>query len=109
MHVDNVGDTPQTTGRFSGEFADYMPTFSPCGLRSGYAYCRGNGPAQGEQEFWIPAEGARDYYARQCALGARATYRSVPGEHLLADALGYPEAAAWLGQRLQGIPAPGGC
>ncbi|MBY8860682.1 lipase family protein [Nocardia sp. CA2R105] len=64
---------------------------------------------QGEQEFWIPAEGARDYYAQQCALGARAVYRSVLGEHLIADALGYPEAAAWVDQRLQGIPAPDGC
>ncbi|MQY17470.1 lipase family protein [Nocardia macrotermitis] len=64
---------------------------------------------QGQQEFWIPAQGAHDYYLQQCALGARAQYRSVLGEHLIADALGYPEAAAWLDQRLQGIPAPDEC
>ncbi|WP_067664485.1 lipase family protein [Nocardia miyunensis] len=64
---------------------------------------------QGAQEFWIPARGARDYYAQQCALGARAVYRNVLGEHLIADALGYPEAAAWVDQRLQGIPAPDEC
>lgn len=63
----------------------------------------------GQQEFWIPAAGARDYYAQQCALGVRAVYRSVAGEHFLAEMLGYPEAAAWVDQRLQGIPAPDEC
>jgi len=63
----------------------------------------------GDQEFWIPAWGARNYFAQQCALGATAVYRDVLGEHLIAAVLGYPEAVAWVDQRLQGIPARNEC
>lgn len=59
----------------------------------------------GEQEFWIPAEGARNFYREQCGLGVPAVYRSVLGEHIIGAALGYPEAIGWLDQRLQGAPA----
>lgn len=63
----------------------------------------------GEQEFWIPAAGARELYQQQCAMGAVAAYRSVFGEHFIAGLTGYPEALAWLDQRLQGVPAPNEC
>ncbi|WP_254206587.1 lipase family protein [Nocardia alni] len=63
----------------------------------------------GAQDFWIPAQGPREYYARQCALGARAVYRDVVGEHIIGMAAGYPGAAIWVDQRLQGIPAPNEC
>lgn len=63
----------------------------------------------GEQEFWIPAAGARELYQQQCAMGAVAVYRSVFGEHLTAALTGYPGALAWLDQRLQGVPAPNEC
>lgn len=63
----------------------------------------------GEQEFWIPAEGARNLYREQCALGVTAVYRSVPGEHIIAAGLGYPDAAFWLDERLRGIPAENEC
>ncbi|KAA8889315.1 lipase [Nocardia colli] len=63
----------------------------------------------GEQEFWIPAEGARNLYLEQCRLGVPSVYRSVLGEHVIAAALGYPEAMLWLDQRLQGVPAPNEC
>ncbi|MFI7000878.1 lipase family protein [Nocardia sp. NPDC050175] len=63
----------------------------------------------GEQEFWIPAEGAHNLYLEQCRLGVPAVYRSVLGEHLIAGGLGYPEAMLWLDQRLQGVPAPNEC
>lgn len=63
----------------------------------------------GEQEFWIPAEGARNLYREQCSLGVTAVYRSVLGEHIIAAALGYPEAVAWLDERLRGIPAANEC
>ncbi|MFD0360837.1 lipase family protein [Nocardia sp. GCM10030253] len=63
----------------------------------------------GEQEFWIPAEGARNLYREQCELGVPAVYRSVLGEHVIAGGLGYPEAMGWLDQRLQGVPAPDEC
>lgn len=63
----------------------------------------------GEQEFWIPAEGARNLYLEQCALGVTAVYRSVFGEHLIAAGLGYPEAMVWLDERLRGIPAQSEC
>ncbi|MFB7723399.1 MULTISPECIES: lipase family protein [unclassified Nocardia] len=63
----------------------------------------------GEQEFWVPAEGAKNLYAEQCALGATAIYRSVIGEHIIAAFTGYPESLAWLGARLGGEPAPNEC
>ncbi|MEV0248336.1 lipase family protein [Nocardia sp. NPDC050712] len=63
----------------------------------------------GEQEFWIPAEGARNLYHEQCALGANAVYRSVFGEHIVGAVLGYPEAVAWLDERLRGVPASTEC
>ncbi|MGI5218815.1 lipase family protein [Nocardia sp. CA-290969] len=63
----------------------------------------------GEQEFWIPAEGARNLYLEQCALGVTAVYRSVPGEHVIAAGLGYPEAVLWLDERLRGVPAQSEC
>ncbi|MEU6563093.1 lipase family protein [Nocardia nova] len=63
----------------------------------------------GEQEFWIPAAGARELYRDQCSMGVAAVYRSVPGEHFIAAGLGYPEAMNWVDQRLQGVPAPDEC
>ncbi|MFD3507983.1 lipase family protein [Nocardia sp. NPDC058666] len=63
----------------------------------------------GDQEWWIPAEGARNLYAQQCELGANAVYRGVLGEHLIGAATGYPEAMLWLDQRLLGVPAHSEC
>ncbi|WP_240772165.1 lipase family protein [Nocardia sp. CS682] len=63
----------------------------------------------GEQEFWIPAEGARNLYLEQCRLGVPSVYRSVLGEHIIAGGLGYPEAMLWLDDRLRGVPAPNEC
>ncbi|WP_063057553.1 lipase family protein [Nocardia sienata] len=63
----------------------------------------------GEQEFWIPAEGARNLYQEQCSLGVTAVYRSVLGEHIIAAGLGYPDAMIWLDERLRGIPAHSEC
>lgn len=63
----------------------------------------------GEQEFWIPAEGAKNLYAEQCALGATASYRSVIGEHIVAAFSGYPESIQWLDERLLGVPASNEC
>lgn len=63
----------------------------------------------GDQEFWVPAVGAENLYNEQCALGVRAVYRHVLGEHFIAAFTGYPESLAWLDQRLQGIPAPDEC
>ena len=63
----------------------------------------------GTQEIWIPVTGARKLYDQQCALGANATYREVPGEHLSAAVIAYPEAMEWLDARLRGVPAPNEC
>lgn len=64
---------------------------------------------QGAQEFWIPAAGARNLFAEQCALGANASYHEVPGEHLIGQLTGYPGALNWLDARLRGIPARSSC
>lgn len=63
----------------------------------------------GAQEFWIPAEGARNLYLEQCALGVDAVYREPFGEHVIAAVTGYPEAIDWLDRRLRGEPAPSEC
>ncbi|MBL1074127.1 lipase [Nocardia sp. 2] len=63
----------------------------------------------GEQEFWVPPEGAKNLYAEQCALGANAVYRSVLGEHIIAAFIGYPESLLWLDARLRGEPAASEC
>ncbi|MFZ2512447.1 MAG: lipase family protein [Gordonia sp. (in: high G+C Gram-positive bacteria)] len=63
----------------------------------------------GAQELWIPAQGARNLFAEQCRLGANVTYREVPGEHLSAAIVAYPEAMQWLADRLDGKPAENEC
>ncbi len=63
----------------------------------------------GAHELWVPVQGARDLYAQQCRLGANAVYREVPGEHLSAALIGYPEAMRWLDARLRGVPARSEC
>ncbi|WP_431309088.1 lipase family protein [Gordonia prachuapensis] len=63
----------------------------------------------GTHEWWIPADGARRLFWTQCALGARAVYREVFGEHVSAAVLGYPEALDWLDDRLGGAPARTAC
>ncbi|MGV9709222.1 lipase family protein [Gordonia sp. NPDC003424] len=63
----------------------------------------------GAQEWWIPASQAQALFRDQCRLGANVTFREYPGEHMLVVFTGFPDAAAWLDQRLQGIPAPNGC
>ncbi|WP_068064219.1 lipase family protein [Nocardia xishanensis] len=63
----------------------------------------------GDQEFWIPAEGARNLYREQCELGASAVYRGVFGEHLIGAVTGYPEAMLWLDELLRGTPARNEC
>lgn len=63
----------------------------------------------GAQEFWVPSQGAREFYDDQCRLGVAAVYRAVPGEHAIAALTGYPGAMTWLDQRLQGQPAPNEC
>ncbi|TQM33313.1 lipase family protein [Nocardia bhagyanarayanae] len=63
----------------------------------------------GDQEFWIPAEGARNLYREQCELGVSAVYRGVLGEHLIGAVTGYPEAMLWLDERLRGVPAVSEC
>ncbi|GAB88954.1 putative lipase [Gordonia rhizosphera NBRC 16068] len=64
---------------------------------------------QGTYEWWIPAQGARNLFAEQCRLGARAIYREVFGEHVSTALLGFDDALDWLTRRLQGVPAPNGC
>ncbi|WP_369637384.1 lipase family protein [Nocardia sp. JMUB6875] len=56
----------------------------------------------GAQEWWVPADGARELYRQQCALGADATYHDVPGEHVIAQYTGWPDRLKWLDERLSG-------
>ncbi|MFI6871724.1 lipase family protein [Nocardia sp. NPDC050406] len=63
----------------------------------------------GQQEFWVPLEGARNLADEQCALGTDVVYRSVFGEHVVAAVTGYPEAILWLDARLRGEPAVSEC
>jgi len=49
---------------------------------------------------WIPAAGTRALYADQRDRGVNAQYVSVPGEHVMGAATGYPPAADWVISRL---------
>ncbi|WP_084161154.1 lipase family protein [Nocardia sp. BMG51109] len=63
----------------------------------------------GEQEFWIPAAGARALFEQQCRLGATASYIGVFGEHVIGMATSFEPAMTWLDDRLHGVSAPNGC
>ncbi|WAC53855.1 lipase family protein [Gordonia sp. SL306] len=56
----------------------------------------------GAQEWWIPASQARALFAEQCRLGANASYREYPGEHMTTVFVGFRDAMNWLDDRLSG-------
>lgn len=63
----------------------------------------------GTYEWWIPASQARALFAEQCALGASASYREYPAEHMTGIFAGLPDTLTWLDDRLRGIPARSEC
>ncbi|MGC4962941.1 lipase family protein [Gordonia sp. DT101] len=63
----------------------------------------------GAEEWWIPARQARALFDEQCRLGTDATYREYPGEHMTTVFVAFPDAMAWLEDRLAGHPAKSGC
>ncbi len=63
----------------------------------------------GDNDFWIPIEGPRRMYSRQCALGVPAEFRTVPGDHVSAMINGANGATDWIDARLRGEPAPNEC
>ena len=63
----------------------------------------------GAQEWWIPASQARALFAEQCRLGADATYREYPGEHMTTVFVAFRDAMSWLDARLGGVPAQSTC
>jgi hypothetical protein len=63
----------------------------------------------GDNDFWIPIEGPRQLYRRQCSLGVTAEFRTVPGDHVSAMLAGANGAADWIDARLDGQPAPNEC
>ncbi|SNS40282.1 lipase family protein [Rhodococcoides kyotonense] len=64
---------------------------------------------QGQQEFWIPREGAETLYDEWCAHGANVRLEEYVGEHLVVALSGLPGSHAWIDDRLAGKPAPEGC
>ena len=54
----------------------------------------------GEQEFWIQAQAARNFVRDQRALGVSVTYVPVAGEHITGELLGFGPATAWLERQL---------
>lgn len=64
---------------------------------------------QGQQEFWIPRQGAETLYDEWCAQGANVRLEEYLGEHLIVAFSGIPGAYAWIDDRLAGIPVPSGC
>ena len=63
----------------------------------------------GTYEWWIPASQARALFAEQCALGASASYREYPAEHMTGIFAGLPDTLTWLDDRLRGKPARSEC
>ncbi|RMI32390.1 lipase [Nocardia stercoris] len=103
LPMDVAADFPDP---LHSELADSMYTLSRMeGMKSPvplYIY-------HGDQEFWVPVEGAKAYFRQQCDLGVPTVYRGVPGEHELANYTGYPGMVTWIDQRLQGLPASDEC
>ncbi|RRQ28226.1 lipase [Rhodococcus sp. Eu-32] len=64
---------------------------------------------QGQQEFWIPRQGAETLYDEWCANGANVRLEEYVGEHLVVAISGLPGSHAWIDDRLAGKPAPEGC
>lgn len=89
----------------SGVAEEILRSTSMADLKSGTPLLIYNG----EQDWWIPAAGARELFRAQCRLGVTAEYRSVFGEHTLGGWLGWAPAMAWVNDRLEGIPAPDNC
>ncbi|WP_338889704.1 lipase family protein [Rhodococcus sovatensis] len=63
----------------------------------------------GQQEFWIPKEGAETLYDEWCANGTQVRLEEYLGEHLVVAISGLPGSHRWIDDRLAGIPAPAGC
>lgn len=63
----------------------------------------------GAQEWWIPASQARSLFAQQCALGANATYKEYPGEHMTTVFVAFNDAMTWLYDRMAGKVPVSGC
>lgn len=64
---------------------------------------------QGQQEFWIPRQGAETLYDEWCAHGSDVRLEEYLGEHMTVAVSGLPGSHAWIDERLAGIPAPKGC
>jgi hypothetical protein len=89
----------------SGVAAEILRATSMADLKSGTPLFIYNG----EQDWWIPAAGARELFRAQCALGVTAEYRDVPGEHVIGSWLGFGPAMSWVDDRLRGVRAPDNC
>ncbi|GGG02294.1 putative lipase [Rhodococcoides trifolii] len=63
----------------------------------------------GQQEKWVPKEGAEAVYDKWCARGATVRLEESFGEHLIVAITGLPVALSWLDQRIAGVPAAPGC
>ncbi len=63
----------------------------------------------GDNDFWIPIQGPRQMYRRQCGLGVPAVFRTVPGDHVSAMLNGAGGSIDWIDARLRGEPAPDEC
>lgn len=63
----------------------------------------------GDADPWMRPAMARELFDTQCSFGVAAVYRSVPGEHFIAERSGVGEVRDWLAQRLRGAAAPDEC
>ncbi|MFI5540654.1 lipase family protein [Nocardia sp. NPDC051900] len=63
----------------------------------------------GKADPWIRPAMARELFDRQCSLGTAAVYRSVEGEHFIAEKSGVAGVRDWLAQRLRGVEVPDEC
>jgi hypothetical protein len=64
----------------------------------------------GTADTWIPIDGPRKLFLRQCQLGVPAVFHTLPGkDHLGAIFQGFDASESWLEARMRGIPAPNGC
>ena len=65
---------------------------------------------QGDQDALVPQAETEAFVARACALGDRVDYRIYRGaDHVGARDVSVNEVAAWMADRVAGVPAPSTC
>ena len=96
--VQNPVDVPGVAAVLAQNRAGNVPTPAPLLI------------IQGDQDALVPQAETEAFVARACALGDRVDYRIYRGAHHVgARDVSVNEVAAWMADRVAGVPAPSTC